>query len=74
MDGQHRDSQLSSLPDRVLNGIGDVVELEVEEDTMPGSDDFPDQLRPIGCECLEADLESSCNAAEVVGQRMDLGG
>ena len=50
------------------DGVGDVVELQIEEDAFAQRDDSPDDLWPLGGEEPAANLEATRHSAECRGQ------
>ena len=57
------------------DGVGNVVELQIEEDAIPASDEALDDGRPVAGEQTAADLEAADGAAKPVGERVrGLGG
>ena len=57
VDGHHLDAVLEGRPDRPGHGVGDVVELEVEEDILAQGLELAEERRPLGREELQPDLE-----------------
>ena len=50
----------------LFHGVGNVVELQVEEDLMTASADIPHYLRPLGVEKLHADLDKGLFAGKAI--------
>jgi hypothetical protein len=57
VDGHHLDAVLEGRPDRSGHGVGDVVELEVEEDILAQGLELAEERRALGREELQPDLE-----------------
>jgi len=51
---------------RLLDGVRDVAEFEVEEDAVSAALDLADDLRPLGVEQLHADLDERLSPGEAV--------
>jgi len=73
--GDEADAELSRAADRPSHGVGDVVELEVEEDLELGVRlaDCPDDGWTLRHEQLETDLEHADPARQGLGQGQRLG-
>ncbi len=65
MDGQDRRLEVSKGLDRLLDGVRDIVELEVQEDRRLVLGDAEHALLTIGAEELEAELYARGEAADV---------
>ena len=63
MHGEHADAERRGARDGPLDGLRDVVELEVEKDRTPGLGAERDGLGPRADEELEADLEHAHRVA-----------
>ena len=50
----------------LFHGVGDVVELQVEENLMTASADIPHHLRPLGVEKLHTDLDKGLFAGKAI--------
>jgi hypothetical protein len=64
VQGQHGDPERARRLDRPGNGVGDVVELEVEEYRRPERHDPAHAVRAVRRHELEADLEAVDHAVE----------
>ncbi len=68
VQGQHGDAERARRLDRACHGVGDVVELEIEEHRQPECHDPAHAVRPVRRDELEADLEAVDHAVERPGK------
>ncbi len=66
MDGQHADAKLGGRADGAGNGVGDVVELQVQKDFTAGGDELPDELRAFGRKQLLANFVGGGRVADAL--------
>ena len=59
-------SRLRKRAHAALDGVGDVAELEIEENLVAAALDLAHDLRPFGVEKLHADLHEGLFAGEAV--------
>ena len=74
VDGQHRDAELAGRVYGGGDGVGDVVELQVEKDFTAGSDKVADHLRPLGGEELLANFVGAGGVAYRLDDALGVGG
>jgi len=74
VQGEHADGELGAGLDGFGDGVGDVVELEVEEDVEAEVGDFADGVGSAGGEHLEADFDPSDGALELAECGRDVAG
>jgi len=68
VDGEELGAEGGDGADGARNGVGDVVELEVEEDGVAAMAEFPDEGGAFGDEELKADLEPVAEVVELTGE------
>ena len=56
----------------LLDGVGDIVELQVQEDLVAPGLDLPDDFRPLGVVQLHADLHERLSAGELIQESKGL--
>ena len=71
MQREHLDRQAGGRLDRPGHGVGNIVQLEVEEYTETHAGDLPHAVGPAGGEHLEANLGPPDAAAETGQDRGD---
>ena len=76
MDVDHVHIQVAQHAHGPLDGVGNVVELQVQENLVAPGLDLPDDGRTLGVEQLHADLHEGLAALELVqkGQGFVFGG
>lgn len=66
VEGEHVDAQPGGRANGAGNGVGDIVELEVEEDAMAATQDGLEDRRARGDKELEANLEPRTGVVQPV--------
>lgn len=66
VEGEHFDGEGGDALDGLGHGVGDVVELEIEEDAVSAVGDLTDEVGAVGGEELEADLDPLDGAVKAV--------
>ena len=70
VDGHHRGRERGERLDRLGDGVGDVVELQIEEDRQAERRDLAHAVGPVGGEEFEAQLDPADVARERLRQRL----
>ena len=73
MHGQEGRAELGDLPRGPLDGVGDVMQLEVDENLLAVADQPLDQRQAAGVGQLHADLVEGDAVAEAGDHRLGLG-
>lgn len=73
MEGEHAGTEAGDRTDGSSDGVGDVVELEIEKDGVAAGDKRFEDSRPGGCEELEADFEPATGTFEAVDESESIG-
>jgi hypothetical protein len=69
VNGEDRRFQMRKCPDSFLDGVGNVVELQVEEDWQFAFGNVKHALFTVGAEEFQAKLHAASNTANVAGDR-----
>src|SRR3546814_13310691 len=72
MDGENRRFERTQRLDRLADGVGDIVELEIEEDRQDDLVHLVDARAPVRHEEFEAQLESDDMVADARGDNPGL--
>lgn len=66
VEGEHFDGERGDALDGFGDGVGDVVQFEIEKDAMTAVGDLADEVGPVGGEELEPDFDPLDGAVEAV--------